>query len=539
MSSLISRLLDTLYPRTEARVLMVSLDAAGKTTILYQLKLGEVVTTMPTIGFNVETFQCAGMDLTVWDVGGCDKIRPLWRHYYKNTNGVVFVVDSNDHERISTTRDELHRLLDEPELQDAVVLVFANKQDLPNALNEEQVAEGLDLKSLQKKFQICVVPCSGTRGEGLDVGMEWMVERLRHRFSHPRPVPGSTDTDDNVKNAQEEKPSTFLDEEAQRQEALLIEWLEREDEPDDAFLQALDECTLDTWDHRTHLRIAWLFLTRFGRREGLEKIFASIKHFISNSPRTARPSSRGTTFHETMTYFWSHMVHYAIVATRNPGKDFRSFLLLNPQLVNGGLFLHYYSKKRMLLDAEARTAVLLPDLRPLPSVLSSTNPSSHVSGVPIELRDDIRAREPMSDEEFMTAFNEGSLTGWGHESKLRLIYVLLRSMGRRGKASDVLKTVSDFEGETSHETLNYFWLQMISFNMALLKKNMGISAVGAGGDASDFSYEMPFSEFMLQPRCQALRNELLYLKYYTKPCIDRSANEFVLPDIKQLPNVVS
>jgi small GTP-binding protein len=79
---------------------MISLDAAGKTTILYQLKLGEVVTTIPTIGFNVETVQVKGIDLTIWDVGGCDKIRPLWRHYFQNTQAIIFVIDSNDTDRM-------------------------------------------------------------------------------------------------------------------------------------------------------------------------------------------------------------------------------------------------------------------------------------------------------------------------------------------------------------------------------------------------------------------------------------------------------
>merc|ERR1711945_50216 len=67
----------------EMRILMVGLDAAGKTTILYKLKLGEVVTTIPTIGFNVETVEYKNISFTVWDVGGQDKIRPLWRHYYQ------------------------------------------------------------------------------------------------------------------------------------------------------------------------------------------------------------------------------------------------------------------------------------------------------------------------------------------------------------------------------------------------------------------------------------------------------------------------
>jgi len=78
-----------LSPRPEMRLLMNGLDAAGKTTILYKLKLGEVVTTIPTIGFNVETVAYKNINLTVWDVGGRDKIRPLWRHYYHNTDALV------------------------------------------------------------------------------------------------------------------------------------------------------------------------------------------------------------------------------------------------------------------------------------------------------------------------------------------------------------------------------------------------------------------------------------------------------------------
>lgn len=76
---------------------MVGLDAAGKTTILYKLKLGEIVTTIPTIGFNVETVEYKNISFTVWDVGGQDKIRPLWRHYFQNTQGkklfdLVFII---------------------------------------------------------------------------------------------------------------------------------------------------------------------------------------------------------------------------------------------------------------------------------------------------------------------------------------------------------------------------------------------------------------------------------------------------------------
>ena len=134
-----SGLWQRMFCKGDRRILMVGLDAAGKTTILYKLKLGEIVTTIPTIGFNVETVEYKNISFTVWDVGGQDKIRPLWRHYYQNTQGLIFVVDSNDRDRIDDAKEELHRMLNEDELRDAVVLVFANKQDLPQAMPAAEV----------------------------------------------------------------------------------------------------------------------------------------------------------------------------------------------------------------------------------------------------------------------------------------------------------------------------------------------------------------------------------------------------------------
>uniref|UniRef100_A0A669B258 ADP-ribosylation factor 2b n=1 Tax=Oreochromis niloticus TaxID=8128 RepID=A0A669B258_ORENI len=141
MGNVFASLFKGLFGKKEMRILMVGLDAAGKTTILYKLKLGEIVTTIPTIGFNVETVEYKNISFTVWDVGGQDKIRPLWRHYFQNTQGLIFVVDSNDRERVNEAREELSRMLAEDELRDAVLLVFANKQDLPNAMNAAEITD--------------------------------------------------------------------------------------------------------------------------------------------------------------------------------------------------------------------------------------------------------------------------------------------------------------------------------------------------------------------------------------------------------------
>uniref|UniRef100_A0A3Q2VF60 ADP-ribosylation factor 5 n=1 Tax=Haplochromis burtoni TaxID=8153 RepID=A0A3Q2VF60_HAPBU len=151
MGLTISSIFGRLFGKKQMRILMVGLDAAGKTTILYKLKLGEIVTTIPTIGFNVETVEFKNISFTVWDVGGQDKIRPLWRHYFQNTQGLIFVVDSNDRERVAESAEELSKMLQEDELKDAVLLVFANKQDLPNALSVSELTDKLGLHALRSK----------------------------------------------------------------------------------------------------------------------------------------------------------------------------------------------------------------------------------------------------------------------------------------------------------------------------------------------------------------------------------------------------
>mmetsp|Transcript_39240 Transcript_39240/g.57718 ORF Transcript_39240/g.57718 Transcript_39240/m.57718 type:complete len:179 (-) Transcript_39240:116-652(-) len=166
--------------KEERRILMVGLDAAGKTTILYKLKLGEVVTTIPTIGFNVETVEYKNISFTVWDVGGQDKIRTLWRHYYQNTQGLIFVIDSNDSARFEDARQELQKMLTEDELSEAVLLVFANKQDLPKAKNPAEITEKLGLTSMRGR-EWFIQPCCATTGEGLYEGLDWLSVAMTKR----------------------------------------------------------------------------------------------------------------------------------------------------------------------------------------------------------------------------------------------------------------------------------------------------------------------------------------------------------------------
>ncbi|CAI7806681.1 unnamed protein product [Closterium sp. NIES-54] len=293
MGVIISKLLSSLFGEREARILVLGLDNAGKTTILYRLQVGEVVSTIPTIGFNVETVQYKNIKFQVWDLGGqtsirifllrspsflfpfpfplthpplhfprcplpfppasclfsrtivvvlllpqhstrhlpllppplpavllpslplvcaqqnvlvafllipsrssslsffsycsptvptlvCVLNRPYWRCYYPNTQAVIYVVDSTDVDRMGTSKEEFHAILDEEELKEAVVLVYANKQDLPGAMSEVQVSDALGLHKIKSR-PWAIYKTSAVKGDGLFEGLDWLSETLKSK----------------------------------------------------------------------------------------------------------------------------------------------------------------------------------------------------------------------------------------------------------------------------------------------------------------------------------------------------------------------
>ncbi|KRT78752.1 ADP ribosylation factor [Oryctes borbonicus] len=164
----------------EMRILILGLDGAGKTTILYRLQVGEVVTTIPTIGFNVEQVQYKNLKFQVWDLGGQTSIRPYWRCYYSNTDAIIYVVDSADKERIGISKEELFHMLREDELTDAILVVLANKQDMAGCMTVAEVHQALGLEALKNRtFQI--FKTSATKGEGLDQAMDWLANALQNK----------------------------------------------------------------------------------------------------------------------------------------------------------------------------------------------------------------------------------------------------------------------------------------------------------------------------------------------------------------------
>jgi len=167
------------FPRSgypETKTIMVGLDNAGKTTILYKLKLGQEIETIPTIGFNVESVRINNVTLTIWDLCGQEKIRPIWRHFFEGSVAVVFVIDSVDTARFDEAKNELHKLFIEEFLKDSSFLILANKQDMENAIPVTELQKLLELDKVKQSWFI--QGCSATKGNGLDLqeGFEWLAD---------------------------------------------------------------------------------------------------------------------------------------------------------------------------------------------------------------------------------------------------------------------------------------------------------------------------------------------------------------------------
>ncbi|KAL6581625.1 hypothetical protein OROMI_007548 [Orobanche minor] len=162
MGQAFRKVFDTFFGNSEMRVVMLGLDAAGKTTILYKLHIGEVLSTVPTIGFNVEKVQYKNVIFTVWDVGGQEKLRPLWRHYFNNTDGLF------------------QAIIRDPFMLNAVILVFANKQDMKGAMTPREVCDGMGLYDLKNRKWHIQGTCA-LKGDGLYEGLDWLASTLKEQ----------------------------------------------------------------------------------------------------------------------------------------------------------------------------------------------------------------------------------------------------------------------------------------------------------------------------------------------------------------------
>lgn len=371
------------------KLVVLGLDAAGKTTFLYKLvknsRGGEVETTIPTIGFNVETLLLSKSQYTCWDIGGCDKIRPLWRHYTEGVHLLIFVVDSNDRDRFESAREEFQMFFRDDSLRGVPVLCLANKQDLPNAAGLAEVIHAMQLSLLTDRKWYLLPTCMPS-GDGLRECVE-AIRCILSSESPPAAIRGMISSATYTPEASNDKPAgvhqpietEVLDVQAQvaaheqRKLDLLREsWIAREDGSDEQFLAEVTDGSHAAWDHYTHLRIAHILIRRHGLEQGVPLVEAAIRSFLQHSKRSTPQS-----YHATMTSFWCHMVAYAcMVLGQQPEAGFKDFLavqlfqhpVLAPlELWSGRAFSKWYSSQ-LMFSADARATIQPPDLVPLPSL---------------------------------------------------------------------------------------------------------------------------------------------------------------------------
>ncbi|XXQ30000.1 ADP-ribosylation factor-like protein 1 [Plasmodiophora brassicae] len=177
-------LLSTLWARwfggKERRLLLLGLDNAGKTTLLNRIHKPDSISTatIPTVGFNMQHCVVDNVHIAMWDLGGQTSIRRYWRLYVKNTDAIIYVVDSTDRDRFELARTELLGVLEEEELGGVMVLVMANKQDIPGATPAGDLSNALGLTRLRDRpWHICAA--SAKTGEGVTDGLKWIVDQLR------------------------------------------------------------------------------------------------------------------------------------------------------------------------------------------------------------------------------------------------------------------------------------------------------------------------------------------------------------------------
>uniref|UniRef100_A0A8C5UI85 ADP ribosylation factor like GTPase 8B n=1 Tax=Malurus cyaneus samueli TaxID=2593467 RepID=A0A8C5UI85_9PASS len=181
------RLLDwfrSLFWKEEMELTLVGLQYSGKTTFVNVIAgSGQFSEDMiPTVGFNMRKVTKGNVTIKIWDIGGQPRFRSMWERYCRGVNAIVYMVDAADREKIEASRNELHNLLDKPQLQGIPVLVLGNKRDLPNALDEKQLIEKMNLAAIQDR-EICCYSISCKEKDNIDITLQWLIQHSKSRRS--------------------------------------------------------------------------------------------------------------------------------------------------------------------------------------------------------------------------------------------------------------------------------------------------------------------------------------------------------------------
>ncbi|EPS45430.1 hypothetical protein H072_603 [Dactylellina haptotyla CBS 200.50] len=477
MASLVNFVRSAFNRRKDGVCLVLGLDAAGKTTFLYKVALGEVVTTIPTIGFNVETIKIGKHDVAFWDVGGCDKIRPLVRHYFVPGMVILFMLDIHD-ERRSGALEELHFQVLEAVSNFGVAFVgiVFTKQDLPynqEAKEAAKFAVQTTMKTFRTvKWKIFDDNVSAVTGKGIQGVLDAVGEALD--TWDPKSIPINP-TDEAIKPPQPEVIPT-TEELLKRIQGLRDTKATTYRYPE-LYLSNMRSGKLGTWDHADHLFVASVILHKVLENPSQtttpqQPVLVAVDEFLDclGSLLKEAPGKFRNTAHRTLTTFWVHQVYVALHRFQEPVSGrlsewpdkFFAMLEKNPHLMNGSLWKDHYTKN-YLLSPKGKDNLLIPDLEPLPTFegLQRRNLSTGYDSK--RLGEDQAARR---------------LKRWAYAT----LQTVKATNTRRGLV--VKKALSDLQTETIRqraksslvepysETQAYFWIQIVHAGMeGILKKS--------------------------------------------------------------------
>ena len=199
MGFIFSKILDFFSrSRSNFKIIILGIQNAGKTTILYRLSLGQLVQTTPTIGSNVEEISYNNVKLQAWDLGGQESTRSVWDVYFVNTDAIIYVIDTHD-TNYEESKNQFYKLLANEALKNAVILIYANKQDLAGAKKVNEIVQIYELDSITNHIWH-IQPCSAQTGEGLITGMKWLSDQLVFKSNNNFPVNPYTDFPENKKS---------------------------------------------------------------------------------------------------------------------------------------------------------------------------------------------------------------------------------------------------------------------------------------------------------------------------------------------------
>ncbi|UZP46560.1 hypothetical protein NXS19_014372 [Fusarium pseudograminearum] len=495
---------------TEHTGLVLGNDASGKTTFLYKLLLGEIVQTIPTIGFNVETLECVDGDkITLWDIGGCDMIRPLTRHYMLKDRFVIFIQSCEDlhPDRIEFSMEYLRMAMEMMESFEAKNLfILFNKQDLlspedaANAVRDLKSQIEKEIKPYKNKLDIRILDYPGLsalNGTHLHAAME----EIRMALKPAKPTP-------NVKAEIEQKVKGPSEDE-------LINRIRQENATSvdaQTFWKRFLDGSLESWDHYTHLRAGFFVLRDcFARGVGLLECADEFMTHL-NRLREGNPERFRNTAHRTMTIFWLHQIQVAAIeyqANNSPGKfpeqeEYADILFSAPHLMNSGLWRVYYTEDS-LFTPQAKENWHLPDIQPLPTISQVTSrPPQKISGNDADRLP--RFAFSVVQKTLSSQLRRGGIVKQALEA--------LQSSTMRLRASD--SSIPPYS-----ETQAYFWIQIIHAYLGSLQAQV--------------SGSLTFEAF--KPLFDVTGDE--WRQYYSQSVWESipARMSFVNPDKKALPNI--